>query len=1658
MTTVVGSAAIRFMPDFTGFKQQLDAELRAITSGLQNVKVVVEADTAAAKVELTEIERLIGRIDGRTARVRVEADTSAARANLDAVERSVSRLGSQRANIHVEVDTLGAQLHLDALSRVVHSLNHERIEIHVEIHGTVSALADLAAVASALDRINGRRAEADVGVNGGSGGGAAAGAAGALSFGSVMAGLSPVLFSVASGLAPIVGLLGVLPGAFLGAASAAGVLKVAFGGIGNAIKTSDAATAAALAMKGPGAQASAAAAVASANDALASANRGLDQAQTSIARQAVDDARAISDAQRGVTDAIRTAARTQAVDLAAMALDNRALGDALKAVQVAQNDLTQARKDALTTIRDLNNSEKDAALQLREANIALVLATRTRNAVDASSAFTTEQRARAQLTYEEAVQRQVEAQQKATDAAQKAQVATQKGVDQAPAVIAAQNKVTLAQRTAGDAAAKVAAAQRKIADDAVIGQEAVAKANEAVGTAQQKAARDQADAGDKIVAANQAVAAAQRQLAAATTTNSSAADAATIAYNKLTPAGKAFVDAFKELRKEFKPIGDAIKEAALPGFTSALHDLGGLLPLIKGPLVDVAGAFSEFAGGIGRLLSGPFKKDLPGLFATNTYVIRSLLGVDNGGGLTGLFKAITNIAVAAEPLIRYVSNLANSFGLWAANVTTGEAGRGRLQRFFVLTMDAVTTLGGILGNVFKAIVEIGKAAFPTGTGLLHSLDDLTAKFAAWAGTPEAQSRLRGFFEVTGDIFRYVASDVGQLVAKVVEGVAVVSKFLKEHPEALKLGTDVGVGLLATKLIPGASLGVGLLGKGLSKAAPAVIAGGPAAIIATGLAAGAVGLYASNSDFRKFVNDFVHSLAPAFDDAVHQIGSALGDLNHAISDFSHSGIGKFLSGIFSNELSTAFRVLGGFLSTVVDLFATLLELLTGHTDRAFEDASKAASSFGKALNLMSHGLIGEAFLAIVNSAKAMVDGIASAVSTVGRLLGHLPGGLGKSFRDAANDVDRMKREFDALAEGSISSIHKAIDPTTKSVNGLAAATKGAADGAPHMVDALGKVIDPAERAKTTVDDLKKAYDDLNQSIKDTISSFTVINKSAADQEALNTRVIVATSGLTKSVNDNGTSLDINTEKGRNNRAAFKDLITTTGDKIDADVHAKAATGDLSGAMVTAQTETATQRGALEKLAEQLGLSKKATQDMIDTQLKTPDQIFTSLETPGYAESMQNLKDFQAQISGLTGKDLQVAIDARYNAYRSPGQFPGKNLVSNWADGGIAGENHVAEIAPAGSWRVWAEPETGGEAYIPLAPEKRTRSRAIAQETVQRLGGVAHFASGGISNVGNGVDNFNNNISNLINGIQRLNTPFHKDQTVNAVISSTNTQVAFGNLSQYLNQVMDDISKHADRGSDSAGYGAVASAAVGGLGVSAIWAALRSAGVPEAQAAGIMGNMQFESGFNPFIIEGGGTSADPAAAGGGGYGLVQWTPGRKLIPYLGGQAPGINSEVNALMQQLNGLGPSPEGAAGAALRTAGNAGDAADIFGLRYERYAGPPQPGRHAAALRIFDHYQGMALGGTVDGIGNGDTVRAMLTPGEYVLRRDVARKIGTPTLDRINQMGSKMADSLLRPSAASSASTGHSGPFIDTVVIRENVDADLMIQRLEFLTRAGRIG
>ena len=84
-------------------------------------------------------------------------------------------------------------------------------------------------------------------------------------------------------------------------------------------------------------------------------------------------------------------------------------------------------------------------------------------------------------------------------------------------------------------------------------------------------------------------------------------------------------------------------------------------------------------------------------------------------------------------------------------------------------------------------------------------------------------------------------------------------------------------------------------------------------------------------------------------------------------------------------------------------------------------------------------------------------------------------------------------------------------------------------------------------------------------------------------------------------------------------------------------------------------------------------------------------------------------------GLSGGGIVVMADGGITQYAQGGI----DRLESYANGG-GRENHTAQIAPAGAWRVWAEDETGGEAYIPLASSKRGRSTAILDEVAGRFG--------------------------------------------------------------------------------------------------------------------------------------------------------------------------------------------------------------------------------------------------------------------------------------------------------------------------------------------------
>lgn len=142
-----------------------------------------------------------------------------------------------------------------------------------------------------------------------------------------------------------------------------------------------------------------------------------------------------------------------------------------------------------------------------------------------------------------------------------------------------------------------------------------------------------------------------------------------------------------------------------------------------------------------------------------------------------------------------------------------------------------------------------------------------------------------------------------------------------------------------------------------------------------------------------------------------------------------------------------------------------------------------------------------------------------------------------------------------------------------------------------------------------------------------------------------------------------------------------------------------------------------------------LSKIEKADGFQAKLKASLEAAAAIREAGRITALLNGLNGRVTSSKHIHTSITTEIMRKVEENASPTFTANGGVLRAFANGGK--ENHVAQIAPAGSWRVWAEDETGGESYIPLSPAKRARSRRIAEQTMGILGGrVEWFAKGGV----------------------------------------------------------------------------------------------------------------------------------------------------------------------------------------------------------------------------------------------------------------------------------------------------------------------------------------
>lgn len=360
--------------------------------------------------------------------------------------------------------------------------------------------------------------------------------------------------------------------------------------------------------------------------------------------------------------------------------------------------------------------------------------------------------------------------------------------------------------------------------------------------------------------------------------------------------------------------------------------------------------------------------------------------------------------------------------------------------------------------------------------------------------------------------------------------------------------------------------------------------------------------------------------------------------------------------------------------------------------------EAARQFGDELKLLKYDLgsldtagltkAGYQFGSVVETLTGTSELFDDSVHNAKRRIGELDQTLAEMVR--SGNADAAKAAFERIVavgrEEGVSrreitaGLHEyngALKEMAESADGAAAAQDRAHESVATLNGGLAAAIASGQT-------LKDVFDELNGT---TITT----------QEAM-INAEAAVDALTESFAQNGATMDINTASGRANYTAALDLIKAARDAADA----KYAE---SGSVQAAEDVYYGYIESLRQTLSQSGLTRNEIENLISAYARIPRSITTTVTMKQYGEA-------HPYDIGPTANGPLPAPGYKRKA--------NGGVMDFYANGGIR-ENHIAEIAPAGTMRMWAEPETGGEAYIPLAGSKRTRSRAITDQTVQRLGG-------------------------------------------------------------------------------------------------------------------------------------------------------------------------------------------------------------------------------------------------------------------------------------------------------------------------------------------------
>ncbi|MET9126900.1 peptidoglycan DD-metalloendopeptidase family protein [Streptomyces sp. NPDC004528] len=739
---------------------RLEAQLREL--GAQHPNVAVRADTATARAALAEIRAEIAAIGGRKSvalevdgsfgaklraavaqaqaslpDINIDADTAPARAEIQGLRARLAELSDARVGIDIDAGAALAEIQAIQTRLEILSIQHHDIDVRVD---AARAAAELAALRAEADSIKLFRIKALADTSQAS--------SALMGLGIQMAILTAIPLGpvLAAGLGAVVS-AATAAGAGIGALALAAIPAIK--GVTSVIQAKTAADKEAATATNN----SAAANVRAAQQALQmeGAQQALGAAYRNAARSIAQANRQVQDAERAVADAVQRASDQRRQSAENVARAERSLADAQRNARQAEQDLTQARVDAAKTLDDLNDKLTDGALSQRDAALRVQEAADELSRVQASNdagVATDGELARAQLSYDQAVQAQKEQSKSYTQLQKDAAAAKKAGVDGNEQVKRAAEQLADAQRNVADQTKAVADAQRDAARAQVDAAKSVADAQRGLSDAVAGAADAQVQAAESIESAERGVESARLSGINTTSTATSKAEEYRKALAKLTPDQRKLYDSIAGptgLTKAFKDWSLSLQPAVLPlfvrGVDGAKNSLPGLTPLVQAA-ADAVGILMDKAS---KQLKNPFWRGFKKDIQTSAKPAIVGLGVAFGNLIKGMAGIVDAFLPHMDGISRTMQRITGRFADWGSHLK----GSPEFEKFLKYVKDTSPGLAEFLGDILDTALDLSKAIAPLSQSMFDVIQPVLDGISWLAkNAPGVIQILWGFYAVT----------------------------------------------------------------------------------------------------------------------------------------------------------------------------------------------------------------------------------------------------------------------------------------------------------------------------------------------------------------------------------------------------------------------------------------------------------------------------------------------------------------------------------------------------------------------------------------------------------------------------------------------------------------------------------------------------------------------------------------------------------------------------------------------------------------------------------------------------------------------------------------------------------------------------------------------